>query len=98
MGTPRIMGTPWGAWGGGTNLTMGTPSRAVGFSPNPYGNQFGSEFHAEFGSSRSPGIAYGTTPLVSMSMRGAEYTPNSGTSPTYNSFNSPFVQSRYYLI
>jgi hypothetical protein len=42
MGTPRNMATPWGAWGGGTNLTMGTPSRAVGFSPNPYANAFGS--------------------------------------------------------
>lgn len=36
MGTPNIMGTPYGPYGGNTNLSMGTPNRAVGFSPNPY--------------------------------------------------------------
>ena len=92
MNTPNIMGTPRGAWGGGTNLSMGTPSRAVGFSPNPYANQFTEFHHPNFASSRSPAVVYGTTPMIPMSMRNAQYTPNS-SSPSYNNYSSPLVRN-----
>ena len=70
MSTPNIMGTPWGNnWGGRTDLSIGTPSRAIGFSPNPYATQFMSDYHPNFGSSKSPAVAFGMTPMIQASVR-----------------------------